>query len=96
MKMHLPCAGGLLLLSVVKCILTEDDCNLSRVKSSSSLVPRKKDTFGHSHTISLVESSMEKLLKTCPTQVGDEPRDWLQKPHVGIMLSCCYVVVDSE
>ena len=47
-------------VSVVKCILTGDNCNLSRVKTSSSLVPRKKDTFGHSHTISLVRSSTEK------------------------------------
>ena len=53
-------------LSVVKCSLTEDDCNLSRVKSSASLVPGKKDTFGHSHTISLVRSSMEKISKNLP------------------------------
>ena len=77
----------------VRDVLTEDVCNLSRVKSSSSLVPRKKDTFGHSHTISLVESSMEKLLKTYPTQVGDEPRDWLLKPHVEILLLCGDVVL---
>ena len=63
------------------------------MESSASLVPRKKDTFGHSHTISLVESSMEKLLKTCPTQVGDEPRDWLLKPHVEILLLCGDVVL---
>ena len=63
------------------------------MKSSSSLVPRKKDTFGHSHTISLVESSMEKLLKTCPTQVGDEPRDWSLKPQVEILLLCGDVVL---
>ena len=45
----------------VRDVLTDVDCNLSRVKSSTSLVPRKKDTFGLSHTISLVESSVEKL-----------------------------------
>ena len=60
MKMYLPCAGGSPPFSVVKCTLTDVDCNLSRVESSSSLVPRKKDTFGQSHTISLVRSSMEK------------------------------------
>lgn len=44
-------------------ILTGDICNLSRVKSSASLVARIKDAFGKSHTISLFVSSMENLLK---------------------------------
>ena len=57
----------------VRDVLTEDVCNLSRVKSSSSLVPRKKDTFGHSHTISLVRSCTEKISKICPTLVVAEP-----------------------
>ena len=84
-KVYLPCAGGLHPFSVVKCILTEGDCNLSRVKSSSSLVPRKKDTLGHSHTISLVRSGTEKTSKICPTLVVTEPV-WLVARNAYVMM----------
>ena len=67
MKMYLPCAGGSPPLSIVKCILTEDDCNLSRVKTSSSLVPRKKDTFGSQSHYGFGQVEYGEILKIYPT-----------------------------
>ena len=74
-------------------ILTEVDCNLSRVYLAS-LVPRRKDMFGSQSHYGFGQVEYGEILKIYPTEVPLKPCGYCEKHE--LLVYYCYAIKNEN